>query len=396
MPITSADYPFMAQALRLAERGLYTTMPNPRVGCVLVKNGQVVGEGWHARAGEGHAEVNALAAAGENACGATAYVTLEPCSHTGKTGPCSHALVDAGVVRVVFAMEDPNPVVAGRGLDYLREAGIQVDGPLLEDDARALNPGFIKRMERKLPFVRCKMGMSLDGRTAMASGESQWVTGKKARGDVQRLRARSCAIISGINSVLMDNSSLTVRADELELPNAPEAAAHQPLRVVLDSTLRLSRNAKILVQETPILLIHNGSAENADKLNDWPAHVELLAMPANFATNASINVSTNIAANASANGGGRINLNALLTELAKRQCNEVLVEAGATLAASFLRRGLLDEVIIYMAPKLLGSSARPLFDLPLTTMSAALPLKISDMRAVGTDWRITATLDTEY
>jgi diaminohydroxyphosphoribosylaminopyrimidine deaminase/5-amino-6-(5-phosphoribosylamino)uracil reductase len=379
MPITSADYPFMAQALRLAERGLYTTMPNPRVGCVLVKNGEVVGEGWHVRAGEGHAEVNAIAAAGENARGATAYVTLEPCSHTGKTGPCSHALVDAGVARVVFAMEDPNPLVAGRGLEYVRDAGIQVDGPLLEDDARALNPGFIKRMERKLPFVRCKMGMSLDGRTAMASGESQWVTGKKARGDVQRLRARSCAIVSGINSVLMDNSSLTVRLEELDLPNAPDAAAKQPLRVILDSTLRLSRKAKILAQETPILLVHNGSAGNADKLNDWPAHVELLALPASSSIDA-----------------GRINLNALLTELAKRQCNEILVEAGATLAASFLRRGLLDEVIIYMAPKLLGSNARPLFDLPLNTMSSALPLKISDMRAVGTDWRITATLDTEY
>lgn len=375
MPITSADYPFMAQALRLAERGLYTTMPNPRVGCVLVKSGEVVAEGWHIRAGEGHAEVNALVAAGERARGATAYVTLEPCSHTGKTGPCSHALVDAGVERVVYAMEDPNPLVAGRGLDYLREAGIQVDGPLLEDDARALNPGFIKRMERKLPFVRCKMGMSLDGRTAMASGESQWVTGKKARGDVQRLRARSCAIISGIDSVLMDNSSLTVRLEELDLPNAQDAAAKQPLRVVLDSKLRLGRKAKILAQETPILLVHNGSAENADKLADWPAHVELLALPAQ---------------------DGRINLNALLSELAKRQCNEVLVETGATLAASFLRRGLLDEVIIYMAPKLLGSSARPLFDLPLNTMSSTLPLKISDMRAVGTDWRITATPDTEY
>jgi diaminohydroxyphosphoribosylaminopyrimidine deaminase/5-amino-6-(5-phosphoribosylamino)uracil reductase len=375
MPITSADYPFMAQALRLAERGLYTTMPNPRVGCVLVKNGEVVAEGWHIRAGEGHAEVNAIAAAGENSRGATAYVTLEPCSHTGKTGPCSHALVDAGVVRVVYAMEDPNPLVAGRGLDYLREAGIHVDGPVLEDDARALNAGFVKRMERKLPFVRCKMGMSLDGRTAMASGESQWVTGKKARGDVQRLRARSCAIISGIDSVLMDNSSLTVRIEELDLPNAQDAAAKQPLRVVLDSKLRLGRKAKILAQEMPILLVHNGSAENAGKLTDWPAHVELLALPA---------------------ADGRINLNALLSELAKRQCNEVLVEAGATLAASFLRRGLLDEVIIYMAPKLLGSSARPLFDLPLNTMSSALPLKISDMRAVGTDWRITATPDTEY
>ncbi len=380
MPITSADYPFMVQALRLAERGLYTTMPNPRVGCVLVKNGEVIGEGWHIRAGEGHAEVNALAAAGKNARGATAYVTLEPCSHTGKTGPCSHALADAGVVRVVYAMEDPNPLVAGRGLDYLREAGIQADGPLLEDDARALNPGFIKRLDRRLPFVRCKMGMSLDGRTAMASGESQWVTGKKARGDVQRLRARSCAIISGIDSVLMDNSSLTVRLEELDLPNAQDAAAKQPLRVVLDSKLRLGRKAKILKQETPILLVHNGSAENADRLADWPAHVELLALPAN----------------SSIDGGDRINLNALLTELAKRQCNEVLVEAGATLAASFLRRGLFDEIIIYMAPKLLGSNARPLFDLPLNTMSSALPLKISDMRAVGTDWRITATPDTEY
>lgn len=375
MAMTPSDYEYMARALRLAERGLYTTMPNPRVGCVLVNNGQVVGEGWHIRAGEGHAEVNALAAAGAQARGATAYVTLEPCSHTGKTGPCSHALVEAGVVRVVYGMEDPNPLVAGRGLDYLTEAGVQVDGPLLEDDARALNPGFIKRMGRKLPFVRCKLGMSLDGRTAMASGESQWVTGKKARIDVQRLRARSCAIISGIDSVLLDNSSLTVRAQELELPNADEVAAKQPLRVVLDSKLRLPRTAKLLAEPAPILLVHNGSADNADKLSGWPEHVELLALPAN---------------------DGRINLNALLTELAKRQCNEVLVEAGATLAGSFLRRGLLDELIIYMAPKLLGSSARPLFELPLNTMASALPLKISDMRAVGTDWRITATPDTEY
>lgn len=379
MAINPADYAFMAQALRLAERGRYTTMPNPRVGCVLVKDEKVVGEGWHVRAGEGHAEVNALAAAGDSARGATVYVTLEPCSHTGKTGPCSHALVAAGVSRVVYAMEDPNPLVAGRGIEYLQEHGIQVDGPLLEEDARALNPGFIKRMERKLPFVRCKMGMSLDGRTSMASGESQWVTGKKARGDVQRLRARSCAIISGIDSVLIDNSSLTVRAHELDLPDAEAAAAKQPLRVILDSNIRLNRNAKILAQETPILIVHNGRAES-EKLMGWPAHVEFLALPAH----------------SSIDGGGRVDLNALLRELAKRQCNEVLVETGATLAASFLRRGLVDELIIYMAPKLLGSSARALFDLPLATMSSALPLKISDMRAVGTDWRITATPDTEY
>ena len=373
--LTSADYAFMAQALRLAELGLYTTMPNPRVGCVLVKDGKVMGEGWHIRAGEGHAEVNALSAAGEHAKGATAYVTLEPCNHTGKTGPCSHALVTAGIVRVVYGMEDPNPLVAGRGLDYLRDAGIQVSGPLLEDDARALNLGFIKRMERKLPLVRCKLGMSLDGRTAMSSGESQWVTGKKARADVQRLRARSCAIITGVDTVLLDNASLTVRVDELELPNAQDAAVKQPLRVVLDSSLRLTRNAKILAQETAILLVHNGSIDNEDKLTGWPEYVELLALPAN---------------------DGRINLTALLIELAKRQCNEVLVESGATLAASFLRRGLLDEVIIYMAPKLLGSNARPLFDLPLNTMSSALPLKIRDIRAVGTDWRITVTPDMEH
>jgi len=374
MPLNPEDFTYMAQALRLAERGVYTTMPNPRVGCVLVNAGQVIAEGWHIKAGEGHAEVNALCAAGENACGATAYVTLEPCSHTGKTGPCSQALIAAGVSRVVFAMEDPNPQVSGRGLERLREAGIQVDGPLLEDDARALNPGFIKRMERKLPLVRCKMGMSVDGRTAMASGESQWVTGKKARVDVQRLRARSCAIISGIDSVLIDRASLTVRAAELELPDADIIAARQPLRVVLDSRLRLSRTANILQQATPILVIHNGTA-SADALSDWPAHVEFLALPAN---------------------DGRINLTALLQELAKRQCNEVLVEAGATLAGSFLRRGLVDEVIIYMAPKLLGSQARPLFDLPLNTMASALPLKIRDIRAVGTDWKITATPDTEY
>lgn len=370
----------MAQALRLAERGINTTMPNPRVGCVIVNKDCVVGEGWHEHAGEAHAEINALQVAGENAKGATAYVTLEPCNHRGKTGPCTHALIAAGIVRVVFAMEDPNPLVVGSGLDFLRSAGIQVDGPLLEDDARALNRGFVKRMEIKRPFVRCKMGMSLDGRTAMASGESQWVTGRKARADVQRLRARSCAVISGIDSVLKDNSLLTVRVEDLEfagmeLTCAQAAAAKQPLRVVLDSTLRLTRDAKILSHTSPILLVHNGSETQTEKLIGWPTHVELLALPAK---------------------DGRINVNALISELARRECNEVLVESGATLAGSFLRRGLVDELIIYMAPKLLGSNARPLFDLSLTAMSSALPLKITDIRAVGSDWKITATPDTEY
>lgn len=374
MAITPVDFDFMAQAFRLAERGLYTTMPNPRVGCVLVKDGQIIAEGWHIRAGEAHAEVNALRAAGEDARGATAYVSLEPCSHTGRTGPCSQALIDAGVARVVYAMEDPNPLVSGDGIAMLRAAGVQVDGSLLEDDARALNPGYIKRMERKLPFVRCKLAMSLDGRTAMESGESKWITGPKARADVQRLRARSCAIISGVDSILQDNSSLTVRVDELDLPNAQEAAAKQPLRVILDSTLRLSRNALLFKQPSPILLVHNGLVDAA-QCEGWPEFVELLALPAK---------------------DDRIDLTALLRELAKRQCNEVLVETGATLAGSFLRRGLLDEIIIYMAPKLLGSHARPIFDLPLDTMSSSLALKIKDIRAVGRDWRITAAPDTEY
>jgi diaminohydroxyphosphoribosylaminopyrimidine deaminase / 5-amino-6-(5-phosphoribosylamino)uracil reductase len=374
MAFTPQDYEFMARAFRLAERGLYTTMPNPRVGCVLVKDGQVIGEGWHVRAGEPHAEVNALTAAGDNARGATAYVSLEPCSHTGRTGPCSQALVDAGVSRVVYAMEDPNPLVSGRGIEIMRAGGIQVDGPLLEDDARALNPGFIKRMERKLPFVRCKLAMSLDGRTAMESGESKWITGPKARADVQRLRARSCAIVSGVDSVLQDNSSLTVRADELDLSNAQDAAAQQPLRVILDSRLRLPRNALMFKQHTPILLVHNGSADVEQGVG-WPEFVELLALPGK---------------------DGRIDLQALLRELAQRHCNEVLVEAGSTLAGSFLRRGLLDEIVVYMAPKLLGSNARPIFELPLETMSASLALKINDIRAVGRDWRITASPDTEY
>jgi diaminohydroxyphosphoribosylaminopyrimidine deaminase/5-amino-6-(5-phosphoribosylamino)uracil reductase len=374
MAITPVDFDFMAQAFRLAERGLYTTMPNPRVGCVLVKDGQIITEGWHIRAGEAHAEVNALRAAGENARGATAYVSLEPCSHTGRTGPCSQALIDAGVARVVYAMEDPNPLVSGDGIARLRAAGVQVDGSLLEDDARALNLGYIKRMERKLPYVRCKLAMSIDGRTAMESGESKWITGPKARADVQRLRARSCAIISGVDSILQDNASLTVRVDELGLPNAQDAAAKQPLRVILDSTLRLSRNALLFKQPSPILLVHNGSVDAA-QCEGWPEFVELLALPAK---------------------DGRIDLAALLRELAKRQCNEVLVETGATLAGSFLRRGLLDEIIIYMAPKLLGSNARPIFDLPLDTMSSSLALKIKDIRAVGRDWRITAAPDTEY
>lgn len=372
-PMTSiaTDIAFMARALRLAERGTYTTMPNPRVGCVLVCNGEVLAEGWHRRAGEGHAEINALAETGHQAQGATAYVTLEPCSHTGRTGPCSQALIEAGISRLVYAMEDPNPQVAGQGLEMLRQAGVEVSGPLLEDEARTLNPGFIRRMERGLPLVRCKLAMSLDGRTAMASGESKWVTGRRAREDVQRLRARSCAIISGIDTVLQDRAALTVRAGELQLEQAGEIARRQPLRVILDSNLRLPLDAPLLECPGPVLLVHNG--RNSEH-KAWPEWVETLALPGQ---------------------GGRIDLRALLLELGRRECNEVLVESGSTLAGSFLGLGLLDEIIIYMAPKLMGSSARPLFELPLDAMSSQLPLKIHDVRALGNDWRITAAPDPE-
>lgn len=370
MPLTALDSQMMARALRLAERGRYTTMPNPQVGCVLAQGETVVAEGFHVRAGGPHAEVNALAGAGDHARGATAYVTLEPCSHEGRTGPCSQALVKAGVTRVVYAMEDPNPKVGGRGLEMLRAAGVEIDGPLMEDEARALNPGFIKRMERGMPFVRCKLAMSLDGRTAMASGESKWVTGRRAREDVQRMRARSGAVISGIDTVLEDRAALTVRAPELKLDDAEAIAARQPLRVILDSRGRLPVDAPLLEHPGPVLLVHNGSAPD----KDWPSQVEVIAL---------------------GRSDGRIDLMTLLRELARRQCNEVLVESGATLAGAFLGLGLLDELVVYMAPKLLGSNARPLFQLPLDTMAAQLPLKIHDIRALGHDWRITAAPDPE-
>lgn len=374
---TASDSQYMARALRLAERGLYSTMPNPRVGCVLVKDGDIIAEGWHKVAGEGHAEVNALKAAGDAARGATAYVTLEPCSHTGKTGPCAQALVEAGIVRVVYAMEDPNPQVAGRGLDILDDAGVEVSGTLMEESARGLNLGFIQRMQRGLPRVTSKSAMSLDGRTAMASGESKWITSPKARADVQRLRARSCALITGVDTVIYDHPQYTVREDELGLEpeQAKLAAAKQPLRVIVDSTLRLPKSSLILQGGGPILLVHCDADEALRE--GWPERVELLSLPGK------------------GQHAGRVDLLALLRELGKRECNEVLVEAGATLSGGFMRRGLVDELCVYLAGTLMGSSARPLFELPLDTMAGKLELKITDVRAIGDDWKITAVPDKE-
>ncbi len=378
MTISSADRAFMARAIGLAKKGLYSTMPNPRVGCVLVQGDEVVGEGWHVRAGEGHAEVNAIADAGDRARGATAYVTLEPCSHTGKTGPCCEALVNAGVARVVYGMEDPNPQVGGRGLAYLKDKGIEVDGSVLEMESYDLNPGFVKRMETGYPLVRCKLATSLDGRTAMASGESKWVTGPKARANVQALRARSCAVVTGIGSILHDDSSLTVRSEEMNLENPALAAEKQPLRVVLDSNQQLKPEAKVLQSPAPVLVVSAQSKPNPELLRVGGQEdgqiVEQICL---------------------AGTDGRIDLQAVVEELGRRQCNEVLVEAGSTLSGAFLRQGLLDELVIYMAPKLLGSNARPLFDLPLNTMGAQLPLEVKDFRQVGGDWRITLIPDPE-
>lgn len=366
---SAADREWMSRALMLAERGVYTTEPNPRVGCVLVADGRIVGEGWHVRAGEGHAEVNALAQAGDLARGATAYVTLEPCSHFGRTPPCADALVKAGVSRVVAAMQDPNPQVAGNGLSRLREAGIEVDCGLLEAQAQALNPGFIKRMQQGLPWVRVKLAMSLDGRTAMASGESKWITGPAARADVQRLRARSGAVVSGADSVLLDDSALTVRAAELGLPadEAAAAAERQPLRVLIDSLRRVPLDQRFFRETGPTLVISTSAEQAADDYR--AAGSELLAVPG---------------------ADGKVDLHAVLQTLAERGCNEVLVEAGAGLSGAFWRAGLVDELIVYMAPRLLGSQARPLMQLPFESMSEAMDVAIVDMRAIGQDWRITA------
>jgi len=371
--VPELDEFYMARALQLAERGLYTTEPNPRVGCVLVREGKIIGEGWHKRAGEGHAEVEALADVEGSAQGSTAYVTLEPCSHQGKTGPCCDALINAGVIRVVAAMQDPNPLVAGRGFERMQKAGINVKFGVLEAQARALNPGFIKRMETGLPYVRIKLAMSVDGRTAMDSGESQWITGPAARSDVQKLRARSSAIVTGLGTVLHDDPSMMIRAEQLGLfpglvsehVSREDVVRRQPLRVVLDSEFKTPASAKIVNQPGKTWLVGAQS------------------LPSESIANAELKTI--------AGDDGRIDLGALLQELAANECNEVLVEAGAVLSGAFLQAGLVDELVIYMAPKLLGCSARPLMSLPsMEKMADQVNLEIADVRSVGEDWRINA------
>ena len=352
------DYRYMARALTLAQHGLYSTDPNPRVGCVLVRDHQIIGEGWHERAGEAHAEIKALEAAGTRARGATAYVTLEPCCHHGRTPPCTDALLNAGITRMVAAMADPNPQVAGRGLAQLRAAGVDVDCGLLEPEARALNPGFIQRMTQGRPFVRIKLAMSLDGRTALASGESQWLTGEAARQDVQRLRARSSAILTGIGTVLADDPRLNVRLPE---------AARQPLRAILDTELRTPPTAKIL-QRPGSALIFTAAADLTAQAPLQATGTEIAVIP---------------------RCDERLSLPEIMAELARRECNELHVECGPTLAGALLQAGLMDELVIYLAPLLLGDRARGLFQLPeLLNMQERRELEILEMRAVGPDWRI--------
>jgi len=353
------DHRYMARALTLARRGLYGTDPNPRVGCVLVDNGAIVGEGWHERAGEAHAEVIALEAAGGRARGATAYVTLEPCCHHGRTAPCTDALLHAGIGRMVAAMPDPNPQVAGKGLKQLRDAGVIVDCGLLEAEARALNPGFIQRMTQGRPFVRVKLAMSLDGRTALASGESRWLTGEAARQDVQRLRARASAILTGIGTLLADDPNLNVRLPEAE---------RQPLRVILDTTLCTPPTAQTLRLPGSVLIF--------TAVADAALHAPLQAAGAE------------IVVTPRAEQG--LNLRAVMAELTRRECNEIHVECGPILAGALLQAGLLDELVVYMAPVLLGDKAHGLFQLPeLARMSERTALEVVETRAVGRDWRLT-------
>ncbi|MFK8049201.1 MAG: bifunctional diaminohydroxyphosphoribosylaminopyrimidine deaminase/5-amino-6-(5-phosphoribosylamino)uracil reductase RibD [Halioglobus sp.] len=365
---SALDTSMMARALQLAALGQYSAMPNPHVGCVLLRDGHVIGEGFTQPAGGNHAEVEAINHC-EDTRGATAYVTLEPCSHHGKTGPCADALIAAGVARVVIALEDPNPEVNGKGIEKLRAAGVEVSSGLLAAEAARLIPGFISRMSAGRPRIRAKLAMSMDGRTAMASGESQWITGPAARADVQRLRAASCAIVTGVGTVLSDDCSLTVRAEELGLSEdaATLAVQRQPLRVVLDSNLRTPAGSKILDASSSTIVFHNMDCEFPEALQS--SADKLLGLK---------------------NGPGGLDLSAMVNELSRRQCNEILVESGPRLAGALLQAGLLDELIVYMAPLLMGDKARPLLGLPLDLMSEKVQLDVHDVRKIGQDWRFTA------
>ena len=357
-----ADHEFMARALRLAELGRYSTTPNPRVACLIVKDGGVVGEGWHRRAGEAHAEIHALRAAGSAARGATAYVTLEPCSHHGRTPPCAEALVSAGISRVVAAMQDPNPQVAGRGLALLTAAGISAECGLLEEQAHELNIGFVSRMTRGRPWLRLKLAASLDGKSALENGVSQWITGSPARLDGHRWRARACAILTGIGTVQGDDPQLNVRDVDTE---------RQPLKVVVDSRLELPLSARALNDGGLLVACATEPREKAAALRERGADIWCLP-----------------------NNEGRVDLPALLAELGRRGINELHVEGGFKLNGALLAAGLVDELLLYLAPCLIGDAARGMFDMPaLASLQDKRKLLINDVRLVGADLRILARFE---
>ncbi|MGH8580299.1 MAG: bifunctional diaminohydroxyphosphoribosylaminopyrimidine deaminase/5-amino-6-(5-phosphoribosylamino)uracil reductase RibD [Gammaproteobacteria bacterium] len=357
----------MARALQLARLGLNTTHPNPRVGCVLVRGGERVGEGWHRYAGGPHAEIDALSMAGPRAAGATCYVSLEPCCHHGRTPPCTEALVKARIKRVVATAEDPNPRVRGQGFAILRRAGVPVEWGLLQEESRRLNRGFFSRMERGRPFVTCKLAGSLDGRAASASGESKWITAEAARADVQRLRAQTAAVMTGIATVLSDDPSLTVRDPGIDM------AGRQPLRIIIDSSLRTPLSARLFAQPGKTCLVTLEQPQN--RVQPFiDRGVTMLMVSAR---------------------DGRVDLGRTLKHLSDMKINEVLLEAGPTLAGAMFRFGLVDELVLYAAPMLLGGEARPLLSLPgMSRLSDGLRLQIKDLRQIGADLRITAGVST--
>lgn len=369
MSFTELDHHYMARAIELASKGRFTTAPNPNVGSVIVRDGEVVGEGYHRQAGGPHAEVFALCQAEHLASGATCYVTLEPCSHYGRTGPCALALVNAGVKKVIVAMLDPNPLVAGRGIQILQDAGIEVQLGLLEEQARALNPGFLSRMERQKPYIRLKLATSLDGRIALSNGKSQWISSEQSRSDVQLMRAQAHAILSTATTVLADNARLTVRSEGLAIPSLDDGSVRQPIRVILDRSLKLTGQELLFSQNGPIVLVHDKQFKPAFE----HPHVRFIALDADESG---------------------LNLNELMPVLAAENINDLWVEAGAVLAGSLWQAGLVDELIVYQAPVLLGDKAKAMLQLPnYSELCEAQHFVWTSVERLGPDLKLTARLE---
>ena len=369
MSFTELDHHYMARAIELALAGRFTTAPNPNVGSVIVRDGEVVGEGYHRQAGGPHAEVFALRQAEHLALGATCYVTLEPCSHYGRTGPCALALVNAGVKKVIVAMLDPNPLVAGRGIQILQEAGIEVLVGLLEQQARALNPGFLSRMERQKPYIRLKLATSLDGRIALANGKSQWISSAESRFDVQLMRAQAHAILSTATTVLADNARLTVRKEGLAIPSLDDGSVRQPIRVILDRSLKLTGQELLFSQNGPIVLVH----DKQFKPTFEHPQVRFIALDADESG---------------------LNLNELMPVLAEEHINDLWVEAGAVLAGALWQAGLVDELIVYQAPVLLGDKAKAMLQLPnYSELCEAQHFVWASVETLGPDLKLTARLE---